>query len=145
MTAKAVGYDILFAVFGLSGGLIAGSAFVALLTALEVPARLIALSYTRRHTRTYEFALAAGAWVAAFWLPFPYTLGTSPWVLVIPGLLMGSFVGTLASALAETIGVIPVTARRTGVGSPIFKLIWFAVAGKILGSLVFWMFPPLTQ
>lgn len=145
MTAKALGYDLLFAAFGLSSGLIAGSAFVALLNALEVPARLIALSYTRRHARTYEAALAAGTWTAAFWLPFPYTLRTSPWVLVLPGLLMGSFVGLLASALAETLGVVPVTARRTGVGSPLFRLIWFAVAGKILGSLVFWTFPPLTQ
>lgn len=142
---KDAAFAVALALFGLSGGLVAGSAFVALLNALQVPARLAALTYTRRLARTYELALAAGAFAAALWIPFPFALRVPSWFLAIAGLFMGAFVGLLASALAETIGVIPVVARRTAVGEPLFKLIWLAAAGKILGSLAYWLFPPFTH
>jgi stage V sporulation protein AB len=134
----------LIVVVGFSGGLITGTGFIAVLSALSLPARLSALTYSRRANRIYELALAAGVWVAALWLPFPFALRLGPVILAAIGLPMGIFVGMLASALAETVGVMPVIAARTGAGPLIDKVVWAVAVGKIIGSLIFLTFPPFT-
>jgi stage V sporulation protein AB len=128
---------------GLSSGAVVGAAYVAFMNALQLPARLAALTYTRHMGRVYEIAMAAGATLAAVRLAFPFVFNLGVITAGLVGLPMGIFVGMLASALAETIGVVPVVARRTGLGTSITKLIWFVVIGKILGSLIYWLYPPL--
>jgi stage V sporulation protein AB len=93
--------------------------------------------------RAYELAMAAGATVAAVRLVYPFQFALGAFTAGVAGITMGMFVGMLASALAETIGVVPVVARRTGLGNWITKLIWLVVVGKILGSLIYWLYPPL--
>ncbi len=134
----------LLATLGIGSGVLVGAAFVALLTALGVPSRLVALTGTRRCNAAYALAVAGGALAGAFWLPFPYTLSLPGVLAAVPGLLTGIFVGMLASALAETIGVVPVLSRRVGLGSLVGKVVWAVAAGKIIGSLAYWTFPPFT-
>jgi len=135
-------HTLLLVLMGLSGGLITGTGLAAVLSALHLPARLSALTYTRRANRLYELSLTGGAWVAAWWLPFPFYLRLPAATLALAGLFTGAFVGMLASALAETIGVVPVAARRTGVGALIGKVVWAVAAGKIIGSLVYLTYQP---
>jgi stage V sporulation protein AB len=127
---------VLLVLAGLSGGLITGTGLSAILNALGLPARLASLSSSRRANRLYELALAAGVWVAAFWLPFPFMLPAGEVLLAGAGLVAGAFVGMLASALAETIGVMPVVAAHSGAGRLIGKVIWALAAGKTVGSLL---------
>ncbi|MDP2871338.1 MAG: stage V sporulation protein AB [Bacillota bacterium] len=141
--AAAAAGLVLLAAVGACAGVVVGAAYVAFMNALRVPARLAALTYTRHMTRIYEAAMAAGAFLAAVWLVFPYTLRLAPAAAGFVGAAMGVYVGMLASALAETIGVIPVVARRTGLGTWVTRLIWFVVLGKITGSLIYWLYPPL--
>lgn len=145
MTPLAPLQWLLVAVIGLCSGVVVGAAFVAFINALRLPARLVALTYSRHVTRVYELAMTAGGTVAAVWLVFPFVFRLGPAAAALIGVAMGAFVGMLAGALAETIGVVPVVARRTGLGSWITKLIWFVAVGKILGSLIYWLYPPLVS
>jgi stage V sporulation protein AB len=139
----AISRSVLLVVVGLCAGGIVGTAYVAFMNTLQLPARLAALTYTRHFGRVYELAMFSGALTAAVWLAFPFTFALNQAIAGFIGVAMGVFVGMLASALVETIGVIPVVARRTGLGNTVTKLIWFVVVGKILGSLVYWLYPPL--
>lgn len=130
--------------FGAGSGVLVGAAFIALLVTLGVPSRLIALTDTRKWTKVFSLALAAGSLAGSMWLPFPYSIPLPACAAALPGLLVGIFVGMLASALAETIGVVPILSRRLGLGSLVGKVVWAVAAGKIIGSLAYWTFPPFT-
>ena len=135
----------LLVLMGLGSGVFVGTAFVAFLNALQMPARLAALTYTRRAGRVYELAIAGGCWAAAVWLPFPFFVPVGPWVNPLIGVFTGAFIGMLASALAETIGVMPLLARRTGLRGLVGKVIWAVAAGKIVGTLVQFTSTPFTK
>lgn len=63
----------------------------------------------------------------------------SKWLLVPIGLFAGVFIGMLAAALTEVLNVLPILAKRIGMGDRILILLMAIVFGKILGSMFQWL------
>jgi stage V sporulation protein AB len=134
-----VAKEVFAAFFGLAGGIAVGSGLVAFLIVLDIIPRLTQLTRSHRRMRVYEGAVVAGAvfftladfysWHGAF---FP--LGAAA-----VGLFAGCFVGMLAAALTEVINVLPILAKRVGMGPYIAWLLLAMILGKVAGSLFEWM------
>lgn len=123
----------------LSAGLVAGGALCALYIALGVftkPARRLGLNPTNGVGGAAAAAgAAAGAAITLFDIRWPiggFFAGAS-------GLFAGVYTGVLIACLAEVADSIPLL-RRFGVSvrSIVWILLAFA-AGKLLGSLVYWL------
>ncbi|MGO4275104.1 stage V sporulation protein AB, partial [Paenibacillus sp. TAF58] len=56
------------------------------------------------------------------------------------GIFAGCFVGMLAAALTEIINVLPILAKRVGMGSYMILLLMAMIFGKVFGSLFEWLF-----
>ncbi|MGE5560066.1 MAG: stage V sporulation protein AB [Chloroflexota bacterium] len=128
---------------GLAEGVIVGSAEVAFLTILGVVPRLGHLTGTGKSMRVYQWALVAGATMASFVGTFDPSLGLSPLVAAPVGLAMGTFVGLTAAALAEVLNVIPALGRNLGIPHVVRVLVTALLAGKVVGSLIYWLVPGL--
>jgi stage V sporulation protein AB len=124
---------------GLAGGVTVGSGIVAFLIVLDIIPRLTQLTRSSKHLHHYEFAIITGS-VGFTWIDFSnvhfhfFPLGAA-----LIGLFAGCFVGMLAGALTEIINVLPILAKRMGMGG---YMIWFLMAmilGKVLGSLFEWL------
>lgn len=125
----------------LAGGLLAwiagatvGLASCAFWLALKLPMRIMDI-FDAGSTRACGWAIVAGT-LAGTLLD---TVG-GPWNLGVVGLLAffllaGAFVGMVASALTETLDVLPQCFDRTGLGENVRLLAWALVLGKMLGAL----------
>ena len=54
---------------------------------------------------------------------------------------MGIFVGMVASALAETLDVLPFTSTYIGINRWVYLWIIALIFGKIIGSIIYWTVP----
>jgi stage V sporulation protein AB len=124
---------------GFAEGIIVGSAVVAFITLLDIVPRLAQLTETENYIRFYETVMiASGTIVSLAWFSNMYmNLGKT--VLVVIGLLMGVFVGLLASALTEVTNVIPVIVNRLHLHDYIGYVLGALVTGKVIGSLIYWL------
>jgi stage V sporulation protein AB len=127
------------AVIGLAGGIAVGSAFVALLTVLDLVPRLVQLARANRRSGVFESAIVAGVlyWTCADLFGFGLRLPAA--LLVIPAVFQGVFVGMLAAALTEVLNVIPILAKRLKLDPYLFALLMAMVLGKVAGSLLDWL------
>lgn len=124
----------------LAWGIAVGSGFVAFLAVLGVIPRLTQLTKTQMKLHMYEVAVVAGAIIGS-WFSFHDLVLRAPVVLVIiVGLLSGTFNGMLAAALTEVLNVIPILAKRIGIDGKIIYLLMAIVFGKIAGSLFQWLY-----
>lgn len=129
-----------------SQGIVAGSAWVALLTVLDLVPRLATLTRPRPRTALLETAILGGAFsVAVLDLGNVCAKGLALTVrvgVIVPGvsLLCGLFIGMLAASLAEVLNVLPVLARRLNIGRYVRFLISALALGKALGSLAGFIF-----
>ncbi|MFN2745513.1 MULTISPECIES: stage V sporulation protein AB [Bacillus] len=130
---------LLIIFLGFAGGIAVGSGFVAFLTVLGIIPRLTQLTKTGAFIQAYEWAVILGA-VFGGWESLNMTrLFLSKWLLIPIGLLAGVFIGMLAAALTEVLNVLPILAKRIGMGDRILILLMAIVFGKILGSLFQWL------
>jgi stage V sporulation protein AB len=124
---------------GLAGGVTVGSGIVAFLIVLDIIPRLTQLTRSSKHLHHYEFAIITGS-VGFTWIDFSNVhFHLFPLGAALIGLFAGCFVGMLAGALTEIINVLPILAKRMGMGG---YMIWFLMAmilGKVLGSLFEWL------
>jgi stage V sporulation protein AB len=124
---------------GLAGGIAVGSGIVAFLIVLDIIPRLIQLTRSWTHLHAYEFAIITGSLVFT-WFDFSdvkfhlFPLGAS-----FVGLFAGCFVGMLAGALTEVINVLPILAKRVGMGGYMIWLLMAMILGKVCGSLFEWL------
>lgn len=124
----------------LAWGISVGAGFVAFLAVLGVIPRLTQLTGTQKKLHMYEVAVVAGA-ILGSWFSFHDTvIHASILVLVIIGLLSGTFNGMLAAALTEVLNVIPILSKRIGIHGKIIYLLMAIVLGKIVGSLFQWIY-----
>lgn len=132
--------SIVFIMFiGLAGGIAVGSGFVAFLTVLGIIPRLMQITQTAKYIRAYELSIISGAVVAGWTSLRDSTFHTSAMLLIPIGLACGVFIGLLAAALTEVLNVLPILAKRIGLGEKIIILVMAIVFGKILGSLFHWL------
>jgi len=124
----------------LSGGIVVGTSFVALLVIFDLIPRLAQLSNAYHLSYWFETALICGALyftVADFFdvtIKLPNELTS-----IISGLLNGMFVGMLAAALTEVMNVLPILAKRLKLSQAMVALMMAMVLGKITGSLIDWL------
>ncbi|HEX6922194.1 MAG TPA: stage V sporulation protein AB [Bacillales bacterium] len=122
-------------------GVIVGTGFVAFLIVLGIIPRLMQLTKTRKFVRAYEWSVISGAIIGG-WLGLRGVgLNLSALWLVPIGLACGIFIGMLAAALTEVLNVLPILAKRIGIGeTKIIILLMALVVGKIFGSIFHWIF-----
>jgi stage V sporulation protein AB len=139
-----IGEYAVLALLGFAWGAAVGSGFIALLAALDVIPRLVQLSRSRDCIRLYEWALILGGLSATIVDLFSVSMELPIWTMAVFGLLSGVFVGMLSAALTEVLNVLPILARRFRMQSVIPYLVSAMVIGKIIGSLINFLFPALS-
>ncbi|MCD1260746.1 stage V sporulation protein AB [Paenibacillus athensensis] len=138
MTADLLGW-LAIAFIGLAGGIAVGSGMVAFLVVLDIIPRLCQLTRSCKQIHIYEGAVVAGSLVFT-WLDMSdvhvhlFALGAG-----VFGLFAGCFVGMLAAALTEVINVLPILAKRVGMGPYMLSLLMAMIFGKVFGSLFEWL------
>lgn len=128
---------------GLGAGVVVSAGVFALITALGIVPRLIERSKTRRYIFFYENCIIFGGIIGTlltFW-PTPIPLGKVG--LIIGGLAVGAFIGSLVVALAEFINVLPIMNRRLKLSGGIAFILVTLGLGKTVGSILYWMIPGL--
>ncbi|WP_026477987.1 stage V sporulation protein AB [Alkaliphilus transvaalensis] len=131
--------NLLVIFLGFSNGIIVGSGIVALLTLLDIIPRLAQLTKTYHYITLYENVIILGATLAAFSSLTGVSINFNVYFIIIIGFFMGTFVGMLASALAEVMNVIPVIIRRFKLDGFVIYILYSLVFGKVLGSLIHWV------
>jgi stage V sporulation protein AB len=132
-------HNLALVFIGLAGGLVVGSGVVAFLVVLDILPRLAQITKSYRFIRWYEGAVITGSlfWTLTDFFDWKASLPSmlTAWI----GLLCGCFVGLLAAALTEVVNVLPILAKRMGIGDYISWLLMAMVLGKVLGSLFEWL------
>ncbi len=135
-----MGTKLLLISIAFGGGVTVGSAAAAFLTILKIIPRLVQLSNTRKHIKIYQnvvsisFILFTIIYFSNFYMVF------NPTIVMVIGLLYGTFIGLISSALAEVLNVIPVLSKKFKIKDNMKYVIWALMGGKVVGSLYFWLF-----
>ncbi|MCS7464618.1 stage V sporulation protein AB [Paenibacillus doosanensis] len=124
---------------GLAGGIAVGSGMVAFLVVLDVIPRLAQISRSYHMIRWYEGSVIVGSLFFTLSDFFNWSYSFFPLAAALFGLLAGCFVGMLAGALTEVVNVLPILAKRIGMGSYMIWLLMAMIFGKVLGSLLDWL------
>lgn len=124
----------------LSGGIVVGTSFVALLVIFDLIPRLAQLTNSYHLSIWFETALISGAlyFTLTDFLDIQLHL-TLPPVISFIGLLNGMFVGMLAAALTEVMNVLPIIAKRLSLSRAMVALVMAMVIGKMVGSFFDWL------
>lgn len=104
--------DILSIVAAFSGGAIVGGAMAAFITLLQVIPRLLHIIDKRESIKFLEDVFIAGSVVFSFIYFTDWNLMIAKIGLLLIGLLTGIFTGFFSSALAESLNVLPVIAKK---------------------------------
>ncbi|MFA5575719.1 MAG: stage V sporulation protein AB [Tissierellaceae bacterium] len=122
------------------GGVIVGGAMVAFITILRILPRLAQFTETEESLKLYQVTMivSIGLSIIMYFAKFNFGL---PRLSVVPiGFVYGIFIGILSSALAEVLNVIPVISKKIKVKKDLKYLIWALVGGKVMGSLIYWIY-----
>lgn len=127
------------AVVGVAGGLAVGGGMVAFLVVLDIIPRLAQMTRAFDRVHFFEGAIVIGVivWTIADFCDWRVQL--SPLAPAIVGFVSGCFIGMLAGALTEVLNVLPIMAKRMGLGGYIVWLLMAMVLGKVAGSLFEWI------
>ncbi|WP_159429153.1 stage V sporulation protein AB [Tissierella praeacuta] len=136
----AMGVKLLLMTIGFGGGLAVGTAAAAFITILQIVPRLVQISNTWKYIKLYQMIISVAfiLFVIIYFSEFHINLPK----IIIPliGLLCGVFIGLLSSALAEVLNVIPAMSKKLKIKDSLRYIIWALMAGKVAGSLYFWIF-----
>ena len=130
--------NIVLILLGLISGAATAAGYFALISSIGIIPRMAGKSSTAIHVMAYENALILGGTFGTVislieCLRFP----VGSWLLIVYGILAGSFVGCLAAALAEVLQVWPVLFRRMGLKKGLNMGMLFFAMGKMAGALYF--------
>lgn len=131
--------------FGFGTGLAIAGGIIAFITIIGVIPMLATQTRTIKYSRWYDHAIMIGAitgGIFSIWKPF---IPISPLLIVIFGFSFGIFVGVLIIALAEVLDIFPIINRRIKVKKGISIIILALAAGKLIGSLYYWLYPIFIQ
>ncbi|MDK2919730.1 MAG: stage sporulation protein [Candidatus Petromonas sp.] len=131
--------DSLIILTGLAQGMAVGIAFASFITILDVVYRLLQVSDTSNYLRIYEKSLIISFSLFGFLDLIEYRLRLGSLTIIFTGLMMGIFIGLLASALAEVLNVIPIIVNRLNTQKYIQYILISIIAGKVFGSLIYWL------
>lgn len=132
---------LLFAVIGLSCGVITAGGIFGLITKLQLITRFADASNTSKYLIHYENAILWGATIGNIIYIFPISIDI-PFAnifFIFFSIVTGIFVGCLGMALAETLNVTSVFSRRLRLHSHLGTIVLAAAIGKFFGSLFYFM------
>ncbi len=130
---------IICILLGLSGGLVVGGGLVAFFTLLGVISNILKFTKTEIYPKVGELSVLIGALVASVLYLFEIKLHINRYFLVFLGLLAGIFIGIVASALAETLDVMPVVADRLNIIRWVYIGVFAIMFGKVFFSIIYWL------
>lgn len=135
-----MGVKLLLGTIGFGGGLAVGSAAAAFITILQIVPRLAQITNTWKYIKLYQMILSISfiLFVMIYFSEFHVNLPKI--MIMIIGLLYGVFIGLVSSALAEVLNVIPAMSKKFKMKDSLKYVIWALMAGKVAGSLYFWLF-----
>lgn len=135
-----MGAKLLLIVIAFGGGLTVGSAAAAFITILQIVPRLVQITNTKKQIKIYQLDIAISfvLFVVIYFSNFHMNLPKI--IVILIGLLSGTFIGLLSSALAEVLNVIPVMSKKLKIKDNLRYVIWALMGGKVSGSLYFWLF-----
>ncbi len=123
-------------IISVSGGVISAAGVFAFITMIGVFTRLASRTNTSAYIYYYESAIIAGGALGnlvTVFMPKIPAMGVIG--LLFFGFFSGIYVGCLSMALAESLKVIPVMVKRTGLKQGLPWMIAALGFGKALGSL----------
>lgn len=131
--------QLLLCILALSGGVLVGTAAAAFIALLDIVPRLAQVTDTSDKVGIYEISLTISAAFFSLLTLMGWSLGIDSKIfLILIGFTFGSFVGLLASALAEVLNVMPVLFRRTKIEKYIVVVLIAIALGKMVGSFFSW-------
>ena len=148
---------VFLAVVGLSFGLLAAAGVFTVLIAVGLIPRFAGKTHTSDHVFLFKEMVVAGTIIGSFLSIFSrysqvgaflqgkipsltgFWLSAGNVVLAVFGLFCGMFVGCLALAIAEMLDSIPIFARRISFRHGIGLAILSMAAGKLAGSLFYFV------
>ncbi len=141
---------------GGSFGMMAAAGVFTVLVAVGLVPRFAGKTHTGKKVILYEEMVIAGTIIGSFISVFERYSHLGEWIinhgisaniwdvignaiLIVYGLSAGMFIGCLALAIAEMLDSIPIFARRVGFRHGMGIAISAMAAGKICGSLIYFM------
>jgi len=122
-----------------AGGIVAAGVF-AFLAIIGVFPRLIGKTETNNQILLYETWIILGGVLGNISDLFEFPIGWGGQAaMAVFGLAVGIFVGCLVMSLAETLKTLPVISRRIRLSVGLQYLILSIAAGKLTGSLLFFI------
>lgn len=131
---------ILLPVIAFGGGVAVGSAAAAFITILLILPRLAQVTDTREYIKIYQSTIVFSFIVSMFIYFTDIHMTLPKYFMILIGLIYGTFVGLLSSALAEVLNVIPVLSKKIKIKDSLKYVIWALMAGKVAGSLFYWIY-----
>lgn len=131
--------QILLVLISISGGLTVGGALAAFITLLNLLARLVQLTESKRYEKLYECVFSIGSFLAILIYFSDFSLRLSSITISLIGLFIGIFIGLFSSALAEVLNVIPLISKKLKIKKELKYIIVSLILGKVMGSLYFWI------
>lgn len=131
--------QILLVLISISGGLVVGGALAAFITLLNLIARLVQLTESKRYEKLYEWVFSIGAFLFVLIYFSDFYLKISNITIALIALFIGIFTGLFSSALAEVLNVIPLISKKLKIKKDLKYIIVSLILGKVMGSLYFWL------
>ena len=126
-------------ILSLSGGVFVGTAVASFITLLDIVPRLAQVTDTSDKVGIYEITISTSATLISILTLMEWNIGIKSKIfLILIGFTFGSFVGLLASALAEVLNVMPVLFRRAKIGKYVTAVLYAIAIGKMAGSFISW-------
>jgi len=130
---------------GLCAGLSVASGVFTVFTAVGLVPRFAEHTQSANRIRWYENMIITGCFagnlVSLFgrFFSFSFRGFAAQFLLCVAGLFVGIYVGTLAISIAEMLDAIPIMAHRINVRRGVSLLVTGLAAGKLVGSLFYYM------
>lgn len=125
---------------GFAGGIAVGGGFVAFITVLGIIPRLSQITKGMFKTVFYEYGSILGCLFGSIVSIYSFSITGNAVLVIVVGLISGTFIGMFAAALTEIVNVFPIIAKRLGILDKIWILLMAIIFGKICGSLYYWFY-----
>lgn len=130
---------ILMILLALSVGIIEGAGVASFITLLDIIPRLAQITKSKKYVSLYEKIIGISIGFVVFARAIYLDFGLSKYFMIPISFIFGAFIGLLASALAETLDVMPVMERKIKLKKYLYVTLFALAFGKVTGSIVYWL------
>ncbi len=131
--------QIILVFIGFASGVAVSTAIIAFIVSVGVITKMAVTTGTEKHVKTYNNIILLGVIAGDVCTLFSFSIGISAILLAVVGLFSGIFIGVIAISLVEIMNVLPIMKERLGLNKGIRYIVYSIAAGKLVGSLVYWI------